>query len=118
MTNFNPFKYIFILEGFSEDHTIYDKEKLILIMDFIEANKATPGCISLIDKEIKKIGTITRDVTTTEPLQSNSSGSSSTDIKERINNTITSLKKMCNSENMMEIFMELIYLIEKPHVAK
>ena len=106
---FNPFKYIFILEGFLKDESLYDKDKLIHIMDFIEANKGKSDCIPRIDEEMKRIAT---------DQSRDSSGSGSTDIKARINETITSLKKMCNSENMMETFMEIIYLIEKPHGAK
>lgn len=56
---FNPFKFIFTLEGFSTDHTLYDEVKLIRIMNFIKANKEKENPISLIDKEMKDIGVLT-----------------------------------------------------------
>jgi hypothetical protein len=110
MTKFNPFEYIFILEGFLNDKTLYDEGKLILIMDFIKANKNQGDRISLIDKEMKNIGNPDEGASVPPPNPT----PPSSDIIERINDTISFLKKMCTPENMMEIFMKIIYLIEKP----
>lgn len=116
MTKFNPFEYIFILEGFLNDKTLYDEGKLILIMNFIKANKNQGDCISLIDEEMKKIGIPAEDasVPPPNPTPPNGPTTPSPDIIERITETISFLKKMCTPENMMEIFMKIIYLIEKP----
>jgi hypothetical protein len=109
MTKFNPFEYIFILEGL-KDHNLYDESKLIRIMNFIEAKKKETDCISLIDEEMTQIGNLTEGAT----AQPNGPTPPSPDIIKRINETISVLKKMCTTENMMEIFMKIIYLIEKP----
>jgi len=54
MTKFNPFGYIFVLEEFLKDPSIYRKDDLIRVMKFIKENKTNPNCIDLIDKEINK----------------------------------------------------------------
>ena len=49
----------------------------------------------------------------THPIKINNDTVNNTDIKVEITKVIPKLKKICNTENMMDHFMDTLYLIEK-----
>lgn len=96
---FNPFKFIFTLEAFSKDSTLYDEVKLIRIINFIKDNKDKPDCIMLIDKEMKNIiasrgGSSVGPTPPTGPTPSALDQTLDTDIKTFIENAEKIINKV------------------------
>jgi len=105
---FNPFKYIFTLEGFLEpsgdssepsgdsSETIYDKDKLKSIIEIIKANKDKPDCITIIDEEIKKIESIKGGATELHPKGDPEADKTSNTLRAEIDKLINSADNIIN----------------------
>ena len=117
---FNPFMYIFIFEEFLSNPALYEKDNLIKLMNIIKDNQN-----NLVEIQ-NKMGTIDSDndpspnskspsdPTSKSPSDPTSkSPSDPTTESPQINETISILKKMCTPENMIELFMEVVYFNEK-----
>ena len=111
LKGFNPFMYIFIFEEFLINSNLYEKDKLIQFMKIIEENKSNPNLIEGLIESIEN--TIEKQVNGGVTTESNTGNQTDLDINKQIEETISILKKMCTSKNMIELFMEVVYFNEK-----
>jgi len=96
---FNPFELIIYLENIKPFLDRVNNKHKNWLSEYFK--------ITLDDKSIDKI---TEEI---NKLQQENETENKEDFNDRIEKNIIVLKKMCNGENMMEVFMRTLYLIEK-----
>jgi len=101
MGDFNPLRCILLLEAYLNiDKSQEPDVKVNYIIDLIEIVKQNESINDINDK-IKLV------------TQRNDTKLKNDKINEKINEIIPKLKILCNTENMMQCFMDMIHLIDE-----